>query len=278
MKSILILLIIAILTGCASSNSAISPDNNTHESYVENIESLDSTKIIEVEVLDTQVVELVEELKRIPPLENRVQSIPVQIKKIKKKEQTDNLQVIDRTADSTDTRKGWIAYSVPNEMKVSKNYSVKVRISKKTSGQSKYTLILGREDAINNPDYPTVATIEDVRVSGEMSAELRGDLDDFKIISLSTPNQNIDDESYTEWEWIVTPKKSGQSPLKLVIKVKESNKDIIVFNKQIKIKSNMPVAVEGFFEKYWQWFMTTIIIPIFIWFWNRKKKRQTKKS
>lgn len=277
MKSILILLIIATLTSCASSKSAISPDNKAHESYVENIESLDSTKIIEVEVLDTQVVELVEELKRIP-IEDRVQNIPVQIKKIKKKEQTDNLQVIDRTSDSTDINKGWIAYSVPNEMKVSKNYSVKVRISKKTSRQSKYTLILGREDAINNPDYPTVATIEDVRVSGEMSAELRGDLDDFKIVSLSTPNQNIDDESYTEWEWIVTPKKSGQSPLKLIIKVKESNKDIIVFNKQIKIKSNMPVAVEGFFEKYWQWFMTTIIIPIFIWFWNRKKKRQTKKS
>jgi hypothetical protein len=60
--------------------------------------------------------------------------------------------------------------------------------------------------------------------------------------------------------------------------LKDLNKDIVVFNRFIQVKTNVPVAVEGFFEKYWQWFMTTIIIPVFIYFWNRKKKRKTKKS
>lgn len=201
------------------------------------------------------------------------------IKQIEKHEKKTNLKVVDATSKlkENDTTSGWIAYSVPEEMKVAKTYSVKVRISKKSGSQTKADLILGSADAINNPSLPSVATIEDVKVSGEMSAELRADAGAFDIKALSTPVQNIDNESYTEWEWVVTPKKSGDSPLKLIIRVKDLNKDIVVFNKNIKIKKNVTVAVGGFFEKYWQWLMTTIIIPIFIYFWNRKKKK-TKKS
>ena len=202
------------------------------------------------------------------------------IKQIEKHEKETNLKVFDVTSKlkENDTTSGWIAYSVPEEMKVAKTYSVKVRISKKSGSQTKADLILGSADAINNPSLPSVATIEDVKVSGEMSAELRADSGSFDIKALSTPVQNIDNESYTEWEWVVTPKKSGDSPLKLIIRVKDLNKDIVVFNKNIKIKKNVTVAVGGFFEKYWQWLMTTIIIPIFIYFWNRKKKKRNKKE
>ena len=202
------------------------------------------------------------------------------IKQIEKHEKKTNLKVVDATSKlkENDTTSGWIAYSVPEEMKVAKTYSVKVRISKKSGSQTKADLILGSADAINNPSLPSVATIEDVKVSGEMSAELRADSGSFDIKALSTPVQNIDNESYTEWEWVVTPKKSGDSPLKLIIRVKDLNKDIVVFNKNIKIKKNVTVAVGGFFEKYWQWLMTTIIIPIFIYFWNRKKKKRNKKE
>ena len=202
------------------------------------------------------------------------------IKQIEKHEKKTNLKVVDVTSKlkENDTTSGWIAYSVPEEMKVAKTYSVKVRISKKSGSQTKADLILGSADAINNPSLPSVATIEDVKVSGEMSAELRADAGAFDIKALSTPVQNIDNESYTEWEWVVTPKKSGDSPLKLIIRVKDLNKDIVVFNKNIKIKKNVTVAVGGFFEKYWQWLMTTIIIPIFIYFWNRKKKKERKKK
>lgn len=196
------------------------------------------------------------------------------VNRIEKHEKQTKLKVIDRS--TSDTTRGWIAYSIPKEMKVAKSYSVKVRISKKINGQNKADLILGSQDAINNKSLPSIATIEDVKVSGEMLAELRGDVDAFDIKSLSTEVQNIDNESYTEWEWVVTPKKSGYSPLKLVIKVKELNKDIVVFNKDIQVQKNVTVSVEGFFDKYWQWLMTTIIIPIFIYFWNKKKKKQKK--
>ena len=274
MKTILFLLTLGFLIGCAKSNIPVVSETPTTVSIKEIVS--DSSDIKD-EVRDTNYTPevVVQELKRIPDVEHKIQK-KNQVKLIESHEKKTQLKVVDRTAIKSDGNTGWIAYSVPEEMKVQKNYSVKVRITKK-NGQSKAELILGNDDAINNPDYPSIAMIEDVKVSGEMLAELRGDSDEFKIVSLSTPTQNIDEESYTEWEWVVTPLKRGQSPLKLVVKIKDFNKDIVVFNRSVEIKSNVPVVVEGFFEKYWQWIMTTIIIPIFIYFWNRKKKK-TKKS
>lgn len=281
MRNILFIILLWLIASCAKSNVAINPDGGLddikglEEVVKENI----TDTISQIDTVEFHREFIVDEMKRMPierePVRLRTQD---EVRVIEDHEVKTQLKVIDRTSiqPTSPGNTGWIAYSIPEEMKVQKNYSVKVRISKK-SNQSKAELILGNEDAINNPDYPSIAMIEDVKVSGEMSAELRGDNDEFKIVSLSTPTQNIDDESYTEWEWVVKPLKSGQSPLKLVVKVKDFNKDIVVFNRNIKIKSNVPVAVEGFFDKYWQWIMTTIIIPIFLYFWNRKRKK-TKKS
>jgi hypothetical protein len=190
----------------------------------------------------------------------------------KRNKKKNKLKVIDKS--TSDTTNGWIAYSIPVEMKVAKHYSIKIRISKKTNGQKKSDLILGNDDVISNVNLPSIATIEDVRISGEMSAELKGSSIFFDIKKLSTANQDIDSISYTEWEWIVTPKKSGPHALKLIVKLKDLNKDIVVFNKNIFVQKNVEYSLGSFFYKYWQWFMTTIIIPIFIYFWNRKKKRE----
>jgi hypothetical protein len=274
MKNVLFVLLILLLYTCGTSK-----ESNKESSIPDKVEivnkTTDTTSNYEFEKykrFDEDTFLLVKEMQIIEE-EDKVKD---DVKAIEQHEKNTKLKVIDKTSDVIDTNKGWIAYSVSENMQVAKNYSIKVRISKLK--QNKSVLILGNNDAINNPEYESVATIEDIKVSGEMLAELRGDTDIFNIVSLSTETQNIDTESYTEWEWIVTPKRSGDTPLKLIIKLKGLNKDIIVFNKTIKIKSNVPVVVEGFFDKYWQWIMTTIIIPIFLYFWNRKKKRKTKKS
>ena len=271
MKFILIFSLLTLVS-CATQKESLIVD-------VVKSERIDTTSVIEDDQIEDKEerVEIVEEMRIVKQDDIKEADTYKQVQLIEKHEKKAKLKVIDKsTQSSTDTTRGWIAFSVPENMIVSKSYSIKVRISK--SNNNKAVLILGNDDAINNPEYNSIATIEDVKVSGEMSAELRGDSDMFNIVSLSTSVQNIDNESYTEWEWDIVPKKRGDSPLKLVIKTKGIEKDIVVFNKIIKIKSNVPVAVEGFFEKYWQWIMTTIIIPIFVYFWNRKKKRKTKKS
>ena len=269
MKNILFLLVL-VLTSCATEKEVniIKP-----ESVISISEESDTTQTI---VNDTNDILLSDGMTITPDKKDEeVMTQQEVVKSIEKHERKTNLKVVDKS-NSLDTTMGWIAYSVPDNMKTFKTYSVKVRISKKSNGQNKAVLILGDDDAINNSEYPSLATIDDIKISGEMTAELRGDSDAFSIKSLSTESQNIDNESYTEWEWTVTPKRSGESPLKLVIKVKNVNKDIVVFNKGIKVKTNVSVAVEGFFDGNWQWLMTTIIIPVFIYFWNRKKKKSRK--
>ena len=297
MKVILFLFVSLFLFSCRTTKE--NDINNiivNNEKFVKNDSIIDSLLVVDLDKDDDGVLDINDECPEIfgtnelgcPEVnyivtnEQIIKNVDKRdvIKQIEKHEKKTNLKVVDVTSKlkENDTTSGWIAYSVPEEMKVAKTYSVKVRISKKSGSQTKADLILGSADAINNPSLPSVATIEDVKVSGEMSAELRADAGAFDIKALSTPVQNIDNESYTEWEWVVTPKKSGDSPLKLIIRVKDLNKDIVVFNKNIKIKKNVTVAVGGFFEKYWQWLMTTIIIPIFIYFWNRKKKKERKKK
>lgn len=276
MKWILPILLLAFVS-CKQSQVAtnqLESDIKIDSTLITNLDTLQIDTTTTKEVINNEIVSEMIILRR---NDARGADIITQTKLITAHEKKTNLSVIDKTTNqSLDTNWGWISYSVPQQMKVQKSYSIKVRISKKTSGQNKAILILGESDAINNSEYPTTATIEDIRVSGEMSAELRGDSEWFNIVALSTNTQDIDTQSYTEWEWVVVPKKGGQSPLKLVIKVKNLNKDIIVFNKNIGIKSNIPVSIEGFFDKYWQWLMTTIIIPIFLYFWNKKKKRTKK--
>ena len=272
MKNILFLLVL-ILTSCATKKELEINIKNENSISVSEEEVVVSDTLFSIIPNDT-LVELSDGMTINPDKKDEgVMTQKEVVKSIENHERKTNLKVVDKS-NSLDTTMGWIAYSVPETMKTFKTYSIKVRISKNSNGQNKAVLILGDDDAINNSEYPSLATIDDIKISGEMTAELRVDSDAFIIKSLSTKVQNIDNESYTEWEWTVTPKRSGESPLKLVIKVKDINKDIVVFNKNIKVKKNVSVEVGGFFDSNWQWLMTTIIIPVFIYFWNRKKKRR----
>jgi hypothetical protein len=105
--------------------------------------------------------------------------------------------------------------------------------------------------------------------------------ENFKIASKSTETQNIEQLGYTEWEWNVMPLKSGEHELKLIIKVRitsedgeKSFKDIVVFEKNVFAKKNISYSIKNLFNKYWQWSLSTLIIPFIVWLYNRKKKKK----
>jgi hypothetical protein len=74
--------------------------------------------------------------------------------------------------------------------------------------------------------------------------------------------------------------------LKVSIKIRnhlgETPKDIIVFDKPFYIESSVTTEAKNFFVKYWQWFTTVLIIPIFLWLRNiyitRKKNKRNKRE
>ena len=188
-------------------------------------------------------------------------------------------KIVDLTDDSqiSNPKEGIMAYSLPTEMKVGKSYQIKLRISKE---KDKIELI--RNNSSNNLQTDTnySITIESVRVEPLMTAELFGDKKAFEINPVSTELQNIEDKGYTEWEWQVIPIKSGIRFLKLIVRVRVrvedviTFKDITVFDRNIRVKSNIGYVSSNFITEYWQWLMTTIIIPLIIWFWNRKNKKR----
>ena len=206
-------------------------------------------------------------------VEERLISHTLKIEKHTKKE---NLEIIDKTTTikkQDNSSKGTIAYSVPQEMQVGKSYQIKLRISKQTGKEINKTLIVGeREIPIADPSIDSKVTLENIRVERTMTAELLSEDGAFKVTKLNTDKQVLEDESYTEWGWIVTPQKSGKTYLKLVIKIKVKAdgetyiKDIVVFDKNIKVKANASLEVKSWFSQYWQWLMTTIIIPVFLFY------------
>lgn len=176
--------------------------------------------------------------------------------------------------------KGLIAYSVPNEMQVGEEYSVKVRISK----QNDETVLLVGDREIPISDNIKDVKVESITVSPIMSASLLSSKEDFEITTLSTEIQNIDDDGYTEWEWNVSPLQGGENNLKLNVKIriqedgKDYYKDITVFERKIKVKSNLGSSVKDFVLNNWEWFMGAIFIPLFQWLWLLWKRKKEKKD
>jgi hypothetical protein len=193
-----------------------------------------------------------------------------------------NISIVDNTDNNSS--KGTIAYSVPKEMQVGKSYQIKLRITKEKGKEVNKTLVIGeREISIADPSIDSRVTIENIRVERTMTAQLLSEDDAFKVTPLNTDKQVIEDGEYTEWGWVISPLKSGKTYLKLIIKIKieadgEINyKDIVVFDKNIEVKANVSLGVKSWFSEYWQWLMTTIIIPLVVFFYKKRKKDKEEK-
>jgi hypothetical protein len=166
---------------------------------------------------------------------------------------------------SAGSQEGQILYQIPDSMKIGKISEVFVRISS-VKGALKLTQnVTG-----------TVQTSV-IKVSETMEVELIDpSLESFKIVQNNKGVQIIDnDSSYTEWRWDVTPLKAGNKSLKLVVSIiKGGNTKQTVYVDNVIVKSNAVYQTEGFFEKYWQWLCSTIIIPFIVWLWKKRRKEE----
>jgi hypothetical protein len=123
-------------------------------------------------------------------------------------------------------------------------------------------------------------TVRNIRVGNTMEVKLvetNSSEENFKINSLSSGVQSVeDDSSYTTWEWSVRPVKSGLHKLKMIVVIKGEGftKDIPVYEDDIYIQSSTRFFVSQFVSKNWQWLAGSIIIPLIVFFWKRKDKKE----
>lgn len=207
--------------------------------------------------------------------------LDVKVKKYTKKEEKVSPIIVDNTSSNYDKDSdfGMIAYSVPKEMEIGKFYKIKLRISKKKDSITKDNLIKGDRN-ISIIDEDGTIYLDNIRINDNVSAVIIGPDGYFTISSLSSEWQIIEDEGYTEWTWSISPKKSGKNNIKMILKIKIINKenvtqkDIIIFDKNIEVKTNFIFSLKSFIFSYWQWLATTTIIPFIIFIFKRRKKKK----
>jgi len=161
---------------------------------------------------------------------------------------------------------GYIVYKIPTEMLVRNTYQVIVRISK-----SKINIYENINGVIKTSTIPITETMEVRLIDSSPSDNKMFDIgSNNKLIQLVENNENI-----TQWTFDVTPIRIGKSKLKVVIstitngKVKET-----VYEDEVKVKINITKTIPFFIGKYWQWLLSTIIIPLIIWRYKKRQKNQ----
>ena len=275
----LIYIFILILSSCNTPRSVVEDkeDISTDTLKVRNI--TDSTIL---DPIKEDPIVLAVEREVIDP-EKKIDNGGVElVKEEPKKKRT--IKVIDKTTTTSisDNKPniGLVAHSVPSKMRVGETYTVKLRISKENN---KIQLINGNGVSIADDNIDSKITIASIRVEPVMSAKLISDSSKMIIQSTSTFIQDIEKEGFTEWTWRLTPTKGGDIFLKIIVSVivesenKTITKDIPVYDEVIVVKSNYIFTIKGFIKEYWQWIMTTIIIPFVIWFYNKKRKKKPTK-
>ncbi len=170
---------------------------------------------------------------------------------------------------------GKIAYNIPDTMEIEENYKAIVSITKAMNDSILFQYI-------DNSDFK----IAKIKISSRVKVILMdpAEKQNFRITSLNTEEQIVDDSTNTVWKWNIIPLKGGDHELVLRTTVKvldhlgENYKDKIVFEKNIKVNAPVLVTMKQFIGDYWQWLTSVCFIPLIIWGYDRLSKRGKAKA
>jgi len=152
---------------------------------------------------------------------------------------------------------GHILYNPPDTMRVGQKERVEVRI---TQGMTE-TLVV---ETVRGRGAPVV---EQIPVSTFMKVRLTGDA--FAIIPLSSEEQVVIGDSYTEWMWDVTPQRAGERTLTLLVTARvllagfpAEQRDLKIIERPIKVAVNPIWAGQDFVRENKAVLISAIFIPL----------------
>jgi hypothetical protein len=166
---------------------------------------------------------------------------------------------------NTSTNMGNVAYKIPTNMKVRNTYQVIVRISKSTA-----QIYENMNGEIRTSTIPITQTMEVKVIDSSPSDDKM-----FDIVENNKAEQIIENnETYTQWTWDITPKKTGNGKIKIVISIiKDGGVKESVYEDSVSVDMNLSKQIPFIIGKYWQYVLSTIIIPFGVWFYNKKRKK-----
>lgn len=179
-------------------------------------------------------------------------------------EDTPPLSLVDKVLSSL--RIGDLAFSTPESMGLNETASVVLLLSLQDEADK---LAAALEDG-------HVETAEGIKISSEMEAVLVGE--GFKITPVAPTKQVVSSFNTTRWVWKLTPKAKGTQELHLSLnaRVQVEGKDspyvVQTFTKRIQVEVTLVGTVKTFLVENWQWLWTTILLPLLLWYFKRRKK------
>ena len=160
---------------------------------------------------------------------------------------------------------GTIFYNIPDTMKFYNSYTITVRITK--------------SHIISNMTNNLTGIIKQtiIPVTENMEVKLIDVNNAFTIVPNNSGIQLIDEDSttYTQWEWDVKPIKAGNNKLKIIVAIiKNDSRKETVYEDTILVKSNIFLSIKLFIIEYWQYLISTILLPFIIFLYNKYKENK----
>jgi hypothetical protein len=228
-------------------------------------DSIDINPISREEPLDFKIAKSMETEEHDEKIENFPRQ-SLENKEIKKNSIKEN--TLKEPLKNSDVKMGNLIYHIPDTMIEKKTYMIRIRLNRSISDRD---IKNGIQDKIVETTIKTTS-----RMEVEVIDPSPEDRKSFEIVKSNEDIQMVEDSGYTEWIYGVTPLKTGTLKLNIVISIiKGEDKKQIVYFDDIYVKSNHKENTKEFVSKYWQWFMSTIIIPFVVWFYNKRKKKGT---
>lgn len=110
---------------------------------------------------------------------------------------------------------------------------------------------------------------------------------DFEVTPITPEEQILSLNKPTEWLWTLSPKSSGVFEVNLSVTAvinargRETTHHLKTFDKVIVIEITKGQIIKDWISKYWQWVISTLIIPLLVFFFKDyalKLLRRKKKS
>lgn len=258
-----------LLSSCVSKKQNIKVDLSKIDSLICSIQLIDKdTSNLVLDTVSSSVIsEPVKDEKKSNPVDKNSLTTEISQKSVKIKYKT-NTNIIKK--ETNDIKLGHVVYQTPDTMIVLVESSVIVRISK------------GKLDTNQiQQDLNGVINVVPINVTNKMEVKLVDPSPEngpsFNIRSVNKTEQIIEDEVYTQWDFTVVPLKTGYKELKLVVSIiKDGEVKEQTWSDIIRVKNNVSQKALSFWEKYWQWLLTTIIIPLIIFFYKKREDKNKK--
>ncbi len=167
---------------------------------------------------------------------------------------------------------GRIMYNPPEEMTEGERERVEVRITQNMTAPL--------TEGLKGSGAPR---IEQIPVASFMKVRLTSD--SFDITPVSSEEQIVAGDTYTQWTWDVVPQKSGTHALILVVTARvklagfsDEQRDLDIIEREINVRVNPVYSIQSFISNNRDWLFPTVLVPLIMalggWAWKNVARRK----